>query len=74
MPHHGLDLVDPDASFSVAEFVTHATGVLHALHERRGIAILAGGTGLYLRSVARGLDADALPSDADRARPARGGA
>ena len=28
-----------------------------------GVAILAGGTGLYLRAVARGLDTDALPSD-----------
>ena len=27
------------------------------------MAILAGGTGLYLRAVARGLDTDALPSD-----------
>ena len=30
---------------------------------RGGVAILAGGTGLYLRAVARGLDTDALPSD-----------
>ena len=36
---------------------------------RGGVAILAGGTGLYLRAVARGLDTDALPSDpAVRAR------
>jgi tRNA dimethylallyltransferase len=64
VPHHGLDLVDPDAPFSVADFATHASGVLADLGRRRGIAILAGGTGLYLRAVARGLDTDALPSDA----------
>ena len=30
---------------------------------RDGVAILAGGTGLYLRAVARGIDTEALPSD-----------
>ena len=61
--HHGLDLVDPDAAFSVADFVAHASIVLADLARRDGVAILAGGTGLYLRAVARGLDTDALPSD-----------
>jgi tRNA dimethylallyltransferase len=64
VPHHGLDLVDPDAAFSVADFVAHANAVLRDLATRRGAAILAGGTGLYLRAVARGIDTDALPSDA----------
>ena len=65
MPHHGLDLVEPDEPFSVADFVRHATGALGGIAERGGLAILVGGTGLYLRAVARGLDADALPSDRD---------
>ena len=63
VPHHGLDLVDPDQTFSVADFVAHAAGELRDLHERGGIAVLAGGTGLYLRAVARGIDTEALPSD-----------
>ncbi|HET7026076.1 MAG TPA: tRNA (adenosine(37)-N6)-dimethylallyltransferase MiaA [Candidatus Limnocylindrales bacterium] len=63
VPHHGLDLVEPDEPFSVAGFVRHAVEALHGLAARGGIAILAGGTGLYLRAVARGLDVDALPSD-----------
>lgn len=61
--HHGLDLVDPDAGFSVADFVGHVSGVLADLGRRGGVAILAGGTGLYLRAVARGLDTGALPSN-----------
>ena len=64
VPHHGLDLVDPDESFSVADFARHARAVLADLGARGGLAILAGGTGLYLRAIARGLDTDALPSDA----------
>jgi tRNA dimethylallyltransferase len=69
VPHHGIDLVEPDQPFSVADFTRHAREVLAALADRGAVAILAGGTGLYLRAVARGLDADALPSDPDlRAR------
>ena len=67
--HHGIDLVEPDQPYSVADFARHAREVLVRLGERDAVAILAGGTGLYLRAVARGLDADALPSDPDiRAR------
>jgi len=43
--------------------------VLRRLAERDGVALLIGGTGLYLRAVARGLDLDALPDDPEvRAR------
>jgi tRNA dimethylallyltransferase len=69
VPHHGLDLVDPDQPFSVADFAAHARAVLDDLPSDGGVAILAGGTGLYLRAVATGLDTDALPSEpAVRAR------
>lgn len=67
--HYGLDLVDPDEAFSVADFAAHARRVLQAIAERGGLAILVGGTGLYLRAVARGLDTEALPADPEvRAR------
>jgi tRNA dimethylallyltransferase len=65
VPHHGLDLVDPDRPFSVADFTACATDALAGIAQRRAIAILAGGTGFYLRSVARGLAVDELPWDAD---------
>ncbi len=63
VPHHGLDLVEPDQAFSVADFVDHVRPVLEDLQRRDGVVILAGGTGLYLRAVARGLDTASLPSD-----------
>jgi tRNA dimethylallyltransferase len=62
--HHGLDVAEADEPFSVADFVDHARTALAALATSGGVAILAGGTGLYLRAVGRGLDTDALPSDA----------
>ena len=73
VPHHGLDLVDPDQPFSVADFARHAAGRPRPTSRARGgVAILAGGTGLYLRAVARGLDTDALPERPRRPRPTRG--
>jgi tRNA dimethylallyltransferase len=63
VPHHGLDLVEPDVPFSVADFVAHARDALGGIVQRDGLAILVGGTGLYLRAVARGLDTTALPHD-----------
>lgn len=64
VPHHGLDLVEPDQPFSAADFADHARDVLQRLATDGAFAILVGGTGLYLRAVARGLDTDALPHDA----------
>ena len=63
IPHHGLDLVDPDQPFTVADFADHARASLAGVVDRGGLALLVGGTGLYLRTVARGLPTDALPSD-----------
>ncbi len=64
VPHHGLDLVDPDAAFSVSDYSHHATDVLAEITARGAVALLVGGTGFYLRAVARGLAVDELPWDA----------
>lgn len=64
IPHHGLDLVDPDAPFSVADFARHAHDVLARMAREEGFAILVGGTGLYLRAATGRIDPVGLPSDA----------
>lgn len=61
--HHGLDLVEPNQAFTVADFRAHALEALAALGERGGIGILAGGTGFWLRAVFAGIDTEALPWD-----------
>jgi tRNA dimethylallyltransferase len=63
VPHAGLDLVDPPERFALADFVAHARQVLAEVAAQDGVALLVGGTGLYLRAVARGIDLDALPDD-----------
>jgi tRNA dimethylallyltransferase len=61
VPHHGLDLVDPDQPFSVADFQVCAAKALDAMGARDAVAILAGGTGFYIRAIARGFPVDELP-------------
>jgi len=63
--HHGIDIVDPDQAYSVADFRSLALHALEELGALGGIGILAGGTGFWLRSVFLGIDTGALPSDAD---------
>jgi tRNA dimethylallyltransferase len=57
-PHHGLDLVDPDEPFTAADFHRHAREALAGIEKRGGVALLVGGTGLYLRAVARDVPLD----------------
>jgi tRNA dimethylallyltransferase len=53
--HHMIDVVDPDESFDVACWRAGALRALADIHARGRAAIVCGGTGLYLRSLARGL-------------------
>lgn len=63
VPHAGLDLADPPDRFTASAYVAHVEAVLGDLAARDGVAVLAGGTGLYLRAVARGLPLGELPHD-----------
>ncbi len=50
-PTHGIDLVNPDEEFSVAEFQRYAMNVLGEIEARGAVPILVGGTGLYIDAV-----------------------
>jgi tRNA dimethylallyltransferase len=63
VPHHGLDLVDPDDAFTAADFRAHSLDALTGIERRGHAALLVGGTGLYLRVVARGIALDEVPPD-----------
>lgn len=55
VPHHLLDVVDPDQDFSAAEYARQAREALAGIRARGRLAIVAGGTGLYLRALLEGL-------------------
>jgi tRNA dimethylallyltransferase len=49
--HWGLDLVQPDQRFSVADFKRYATTAINDIRSRGKIPLLVGGTGLYVDAV-----------------------
>src|SRR6185369_10121501 len=55
VPHHMLDVADPDEPFSAAEYSRQARAALAAITGRGRLAVVAGGTGLYLRALLHGL-------------------
>ena len=51
IPHHMLDIVDPDEEFSVAQFQQGAKKCIKDILSRGKVPIVAGGTGLYINAV-----------------------
>lgn len=56
VPHHLLDVVEPDQDYSVAEFARAVRVAVRGIEERGARAILVGGTGLYVQTVVDGLE------------------
>ena len=59
--HELLDLRDPDQPINLQTFTTLAKAAIAAEHRRRGVALLVGGSGLYLEALLRGLAPPAVP-------------
>lgn len=55
VPHHLLDIIDPDEEFSVAQYVAAAQQVVGEIRQRGREPLFVGGTPLYLKSLLRGL-------------------
>lgn len=56
VPHHMIDFLPVTSPFSVADYVSMAKTCLQEIHNRWKIPVLAGGTGLYVRSLLQNLD------------------
>ncbi len=55
VPHHLLDVVDPETQFTAADFVQAALKAAEGIWERARLPIITGGTGLYLKALIDGL-------------------
>ena len=51
VPHFGLDLLDPDETYSAGQFARDAREWIGEIRDRSRLPILAGGTGFFLRAV-----------------------
>ena len=54
VPHHMLDVAEPEENFSVARYVDMAARCVDDILARGGLPIVAGGTGLYIDSLLSG--------------------
>jgi len=55
VPHHLLDLIEPDGEVTAGDYVREATAVLEAIRLRGVFPVIVGGTGFYLRALLHGL-------------------
>jgi len=56
VPHHLIDLLDPEQAFSAAQFVHDATAAAADIRTRGRLPLLVGGTMLYFKALRDGLD------------------
>ena len=63
IPHHLIDIVTPDESFSLAQYQRLAYRAIEGIHQRDKLAILVGGSGLYIWSVLGGWGIPQVPPD-----------
>jgi tRNA dimethylallyltransferase len=55
VPHHLIDVVDPDERYHAARFRAEAGAAIRQIRERGRLPVVVGGTGLYIRALVRGL-------------------
>jgi tRNA dimethylallyltransferase len=68
IPHHLIDVLDPDQGFTGGEYSRRARPLLAEITARRQVPVVAGGTGFYLKALIEGLFPGPERDDALRRR------
>ena len=68
IPHHMIDILEPDEDFSVGRYVEMATPIVEDILARGKTAIIAGGTGLYVDNLIKGGEFAPFPATGCRER------
>lgn len=63
VPHHLLDVLDPEQSCSVVDYLAMARPVIADVARRGRLPVVAGGTGLYLSALLDNLQFPDIPQD-----------
>jgi len=53
--HHMIDIVDPWESYSSGQYIADVKKIMDNLHQKGRVPLVVGGTGLYIRTMTRGL-------------------
>lgn len=62
VPHHMIDFLSPEESYSAEDYRTDAMKALHDIESRGRLPLFVGGTGLYMDTVMRGTELTSPPS------------
>jgi len=68
IPHHLIDIIDPDENFTLATYQELAFEAIADIQRRGKIALLVGGSGLYVRAVTGGLSIPKVAPDPELRR------
>ena len=63
VPHHMIDVADPEENYSVARYVQEAIPVVDGILARGRVPIVAGGTGLYIDNLIAGRQFAPFPAE-----------
>lgn len=63
VPHHLIDIVNPDETLSLAVFQQMARNIIADIHRRGKLPFLVGGTGQYVRAVTQGWSPPEVKAD-----------
>ncbi|MEX1027429.1 MAG: tRNA (adenosine(37)-N6)-dimethylallyltransferase MiaA [Candidatus Paceibacterota bacterium] len=63
VPHHCLDIADPDDQLSVTQYKEHAENAIADIGSRGKLPILVGGTGFYIQAVVDNVSFPEVPPD-----------
>ena len=66
VPHHLIDLVNPNEPFTLSEYQHLAYTAIAEIHKRGHVPFLVGGTGLYVRAVLEGLSIPRIKPNLER--------
>jgi len=65
VPHHLIDVVNPDDDFNLAMYRQLATEAIEAIQEKGKLPLLVGGSGLYIWSLVEGWGIPQVPPNAE---------
>jgi len=54
IPHHFVDILEPDQEYSAGQFGNEARGVIAQIFQRNHVPLVLGGSGLYIRALLEG--------------------
>ena len=65
IPHHLIDIVEPDEDFSVKDFDDLSKAAIKEISGRSKTPVVAGGTGLYINSIVYDMDYNKVTTDSE---------